>query len=67
MKELSVAQLFDEHKDRLALNWVGSVGCNRSICLVEKDAYGSDIVGHLNIIHPDRLQVVGAAEQKWPC
>ena len=65
MKELSVAQLFDEHKDRLALNWVGSVGCNRSICLVEKDAYGSDIVGHLNIIHPDRLQVVGAAEQKW--
>ncbi|MFM8340012.1 MAG: HPr(Ser) kinase/phosphatase [Fluviibacter sp.] len=65
MKELSVAQLFEEHKDRLALNWVGSVGCNRSIRLVEKDAYGSDIVGHLNIIHPDRLQVVGAAEQKW--
>ena len=65
MKELSVAQLYDEHKERLALNWVGSVGCNRSIRLVEKDAYGSDIVGHLNIIHPDRLQVVGAAEQKW--
>ena len=65
MKELSVAQLYEEHKDRLALNWVGSVGCSRSICLVEKDAYGSDIVGHLNIIHPDRLQVVGAAEQKW--
>lgn len=65
MKELSVTQLFDEHKDRLTLNWVGSVGCNRSIRLVEKDAYGSDIVGHLNIIHPDRLQVVGAAEQKW--
>ncbi|MEN9879663.1 MAG: HPr kinase/phosphorylase [Pseudomonadota bacterium] len=65
MKELSVTQLFEEHKDRLTLNWVGSVGCNRSIRLVEKDAYGSDIVGHLNIIHPDRLQVVGAAEQKW--
>lgn len=65
MKELSVVQLFEEHKDRLALNWVGSAGCNRSIRLVEKDAYGSDIVGHLNIIHPDRLQVVGAAEQKW--
>jgi HPr kinase/phosphorylase len=65
MKELSVAQLYDEHKERLALNWVGSIGCNRSIRLVEKDAYGSDIVGHLNIIHPDRLQVVGSAEQKW--
>lgn len=65
MKELGVTQLFEEHKDRLALSWVGSVGCNRSIRLVEKDAYGSDIVGHLNIIHPDRLQVVGAAEQKW--
>ncbi len=65
MKELSIAQLFEEHKDRLTLSWVGSIGCNRSIRLVEKDAYGSDIVGHLNIIHPDRLQVVGAAEQKW--
>ncbi len=65
IKELSVAQLYDEHKERLALNWVGSVGCNRSVRLLEKDAYGSDIVGHLNIIHPDRLQVVGAAEQKW--
>ncbi len=65
MKELSVAQLYEEYKDSLALNWVGSVGCNRSIRLVEKDAYGSDIVGHLNIIHPDRLQVVGIAEQKW--
>lgn len=65
IKELSVAQLYDEHKERLALNWVGSIGCNRSVRLLEKDAYGSDIVGHLNIIHPDRLQVVGAAEQKW--
>ena len=65
MKELSVAQLYEEYKDSLALNWVGSVGCNRSIRLLEKDAYGSDIVGHLNIIHPDRLQVVGIAEQKW--
>lgn len=65
IKELSVAQLYDEHKERLALNLVGSVGCNRSVRLLEKDAYGSDIVGHLNIIHPDRLQVVGAAEQKW--
>lgn len=65
IKELSVVQLYDEHKERLALNWVGSIGCNRSVRLLEKDAYGSDIVGHLNIIHPDRLQVVGAAEQKW--
>src|SRR5574343_1425972 len=65
MKELSVAQLYEEYKESLALNWVGSVGSNRSIRLVETDAYGSDIVGHLNIIHPDRLQVVGAAEQKW--
>ena len=65
MKELTVAQLFDAYKDRLALSWIGSVGSNRSIRLVETDAYGSDIVGHLNIIHPDRLQVVGSAEQKW--
>lgn len=65
MKELSVTQLYEAHKDRLALSWIGSIGCNRSIRLVETDAYGSDIVGHLNIIHPDRLQVVGTAEQKW--
>ena len=65
MKELSVAQLFETHRESLALSWIGSIGCNRSIRLMEKDAYGSDVVGHLNIIHPERLQVVGIAEQKW--
>ena len=25
----------------------------------------SDLVGHLNLIHPDRIQVIGPAELKW--
>jgi len=25
----------------------------------------SDLVGHLNLIHPDRIQVIGPAELRW--
>jgi HPr kinase/phosphorylase len=65
MRQISIAQLFEDHRDRLALNWVSAVDSERRLGLKEHGNYGADVVGHLNLIHPERLQVLGNAEQNW--
>jgi HPr kinase/phosphorylase len=62
---LSVARLFEDHRDRLQLTWVSSADVDRSIELKESGNYGADVVGHLNLIHPERIQVLGTAEIQW--
>jgi HPr kinase/phosphorylase len=37
----------------------------RRIELKASNNYGADVVGHINVIHPERLQVLGQAEQDW--
>lgn len=65
MRQISVARLFEDHRDRLQLTWVSAVNVDRHITLKESGNYGADVVGHLNLIHPERLQVFGAAEHQW--
>lgn len=65
MRQISVARLFEDHRDRLQLTWVSAVNVDRHIELKETGNYGADVVGHLNLIHPERLQVFGAAEHEW--
>ncbi|MFY9326599.1 MAG: HPr(Ser) kinase/phosphatase [Georgfuchsia sp.] len=63
-RQLTIAELFDERRDRLTLTHV-SGDLNRSITVGHENSSPADIVGHLNMIHPDRLQVVGAPEFSW--
>lgn len=65
MQEISLVQLFEDHQDKLELSWEVAVGANRRICLKESGNYGADVVGHMNLIHPERLQVIGPAEIAW--
>ena len=65
MRQISVARLFEDHRDRLQLTWVSAINVDRHIELKESGNYGADVVGHLNLIHPERLQVFGAAEHQW--
>ncbi|WP_291993719.1 HPr(Ser) kinase/phosphatase [Candidatus Accumulibacter sp. ACC003] len=64
-RQFSVVQLYEDHRDKLKLAWVVAVGVDRHIELKEQSNYGADVVGHLNLIHPERLQVIGRAEQAW--
>jgi HPr kinase/phosphorylase len=58
---LSIQQLFDENRDALQLGWfAGFAGADRSISGDVSSA--ADQVGHLNLIHPGRLQVFGHQE-----
>ncbi|MDP2810283.1 MAG: HPr(Ser) kinase/phosphatase [Rhodocyclaceae bacterium] len=64
MRRLIVAQLFERNRARLQLSWVCG-NLNRAITVPHEDISPADLVGHLNLIHPDRLQVLGAPEVAW--
>ena len=65
MRQISVANLFEDHRDRLQLQWISAVNVDRHIELKQSGNYGADVIGHLNLIHPERVQVFGLAEHQW--
>lgn len=65
MRQISIVQLFEDHQEKLAFNWIAAQGADRCIEIQERGNYGADVVGHLNLIHPERLQVIGEAEHAW--
>ena len=64
MPQTSVAQLFETQRETLELALV-SGQLDRSISVNEERIWPADLIGHLNLIHPTRLQVLGAAEVGW--
>jgi HPr kinase/phosphorylase len=60
----TVEDLFDTYRKRLSLRWLaGRGGAGRN--LIPEDGDRSAIVGHLNFIHPHRVQVLGASELSY--
>ena len=63
MRQVSVQQLFDDNRDRLGLHWKGGrQGGNRVLTGESELKSTLGQVGHMNFIHPFRVQLVGAAE-----
>ncbi len=64
MRQASVAQLFETHREGLRLLWVGG---NLDVPIKNNTQFSSpsDLVGHLNLIHPERVQVIGTPEVNW--
>jgi HPr kinase/phosphorylase len=61
---LSIQQLFDDNLESLKLHWLaGKAGAERLI--VGDAASAADQVGHLNLIHPGRIQVFGPQENDY--
>jgi HPr kinase/phosphorylase len=61
MLQISVAQLYDETRDKLGLAWIGGkAGGATRIWRDNTDV--AALVGHLNLIHPNRIQVLGNHE-----
>lgn len=61
---LSIQQLFDDNLESLKLHWLaGKAGAERLI--VGDAASAADQVGHLNLIHPGRIQVFGQQENDY--
>lgn len=62
---INAQSIFDDNATALKLSWLaGHEGWERgfSIATVANATSSADLVGHLNLIHPNRIQVLGKAE-----
>jgi HPr kinase/phosphorylase len=63
MARISIARLFEDNRARLKLEWrVGKDGADKTLnSELTKDS-SQGLIGHLNFIHPNLIQVLGASE-----
>ncbi|MFA7239980.1 MAG: HPr(Ser) kinase/phosphatase [Sulfuricellaceae bacterium] len=66
MPQISVQQMFDKTCEKLALKWVGGNGGGARLLTGDSlQTSNLALIGHLNFIHPNRLQVLGCAEMAY--
>jgi HPr kinase/phosphorylase len=65
VRHISLIQLYEDNREKLLLSWLIGQQADRRIEIKLSNNYGADVVGHINIIHPERLQVLGQAEYEW--
>lgn len=63
-RQLIVSQLFERNRERLQLSWV-SGPLTRTISATQEYTAPADLIGHFNLMHPGRVQVIGAPELAW--
>ena len=66
MPRVSIARLFEENRGKLRLEWIaGREGATKELnSELTKDS-SRGLIGHLNFIHPNLIQVVGASEAAY--
>ncbi len=66
MNRLSARELFDDIRERMALRWVaGQAGAERALQQGSAGSRRPSEVGYLNIIYPNKLQIVGGEELNY--
>lgn len=64
MRRTSIAQLFEANRTALRLRHIAG-RLDTHLVVQDSKVWPADLVGHLNLIHPNRLQVMGEAEFAW--
>lgn len=63
---ISARDLFDQQQERLGLRWIaGQRGEHRVLEAVETVARRPSLAGYLNIIYPNKVQILGTEELAW--
>ena len=66
MPQLSIARLFEDNRDKLKLAWVsGRAGGARDLNSELIRGSSKGLIGHLNFIHPNWIQVLGQTEIEY--
>jgi HPr kinase/phosphorylase len=66
MAQINVAELYKETRPKLKLNWVAGLDGGTNQLHSEKVTKPSlALIGHLNFVHPNRVQVLGCAEMDY--
>src|SRR3970282_1512327 len=63
MAQVSIVRLFEDNREKLKLEWVAGRNGGAKVLNSEltKDS-SRGLIGHLNFIHPNLIQVLGASE-----
>ncbi len=63
MPQISIARLFDDNQFRLQLAWcAGEAGADKTLDSEFTKDSSKGLIGHLNFIHPNLIQVLGLSE-----
>lgn len=63
---ISARELFDQLRDRLGLRWLaGQSGATRRLEAVQSVSRRPSLAGYLNIIYPNKVQILGSEELAW--
>ncbi len=66
MSQVSVKKLFEETRARLGLEWIAGLdGGNKLLTSETVQKPSLALIGHLNFVHPNRVQVMGCAEMDY--
>ncbi len=66
MAQISVNQLFHDTRKKLKLHWVAGLAGGENTLTSETVTKPSlALIGHLNFVHPNRVQVLGCAEMDY--
>jgi HPr kinase/phosphorylase len=66
LTSVSVAELFRDLADQLSLQWIAGLnGGNRKLSSETVQKPTLALIGHLNFVHPNRVQVLGCAEMTF--
>src|SRR5262245_63503261 len=62
MRQVNVTRLHEANSEALSLAWI--VGRESSAVVRHEAAASAALIGHLNLTHPNSIQVIGAYEAK---
>ncbi len=61
--DLTVDALYARHAETLELEWIsGRSGGSRSLRTEESSSWPANLVGHMNLVRPHQVQVIGSSE-----
>lgn len=65
-ERITARELFEQQRERLILRWVaGERGAERVLESVDTVARRPSLSGYLNIIYPNKVQILGTEELSW--
>jgi HPr kinase/phosphorylase len=66
MAQINVAELYKQTRLKLKLNWIAGLDGGENLLNSENVTKPSlALIGHLNFVHPNRVQVLGCAEMDY--
>ena len=65
-KPVTIEDLYQRFQQRLGLTWLtGQDGAGRELDLPSLEDSDTSLIGHLNFIHPNLIQVIGTREREY--